>query len=256
MSTRPRTRPLSSSRRAHCLPLLHGRVGRHLGERPTAYADVDWTHQTPDRTAVGGADRRRPERPFGAGRRLIGTRCVNPRGTNRAAAASCHRGARLARGNGDVGRGGAASGAAVARWRSWSPVQYRPMVRLAYLLTGSTAVAEDLVQDEFVRLQRSWSTVREPAAYLRRSVVNVCNSHHRRVGVERSHFHELVTDTVADETPIVLDALPRAALPPTRRCRCCASTRTAPRPRSPRRSGVDQRRSVPSCTAASPCGGR
>jgi DNA-directed RNA polymerase specialized sigma24 family protein len=46
---------------------------------------------------------------------------------------------------------------------------------------------------------------------LRRSVVNACNSYHRRVGTERSHFHELVTDTVAPETPIVLDAL--AALP-------------------------------------------
>lgn len=90
-------------------------------------------------------------------------------------------------------------------------VQYAPMVRLAYLLTGSTAVAEDLVQDSFVRLQQHWTDAREPAAYLRRSVVNACNSHHRRVGTERSHFHELVTDTVAPETPVILDAL--AALP-------------------------------------------
>ena len=41
-------------------------------------------------------------------------------------------------------------------------VQYLPMVRLAYLLTGSTAVAEDLVQDSFVQLQRKWDSVREP----------------------------------------------------------------------------------------------
>ena len=90
-------------------------------------------------------------------------------------------------------------------------VQYLPMVRLAYLLTGSTAVAEDLVQDSFVQLQRNWDSVREPAAYLRRSVVNVCNSHHRRVGRERERFPGLVRDTVVPETTVMLDAL--AGLP-------------------------------------------
>ena len=90
-------------------------------------------------------------------------------------------------------------------------VQYLPMVRLAYLLTGSTAVAEDVVQDSFVQLQRKWSGVRDPAAYLRRSVVNGCGTHHRRVGRERARFPGLVTDTVLPETPVVLDAL--AALP-------------------------------------------
>ena len=36
---------------------------------------------------------------------------------------------------------------------------YEPMVRLAYLLTGSSAVAENLVQDSFVRLHQRWSRV-------------------------------------------------------------------------------------------------
>jgi len=90
-------------------------------------------------------------------------------------------------------------------------LEYARMVRLAYLLTGSTAVAEDLVQDSFVQLQRHWATAREPVAYLRTCVVNACKAHHRRVGRERARFADLVTSDVLPETPIVLDAL--ASLP-------------------------------------------
>jgi len=89
--------------------------------------------------------------------------------------------------------------------------QYQPMVRLAYLLTGSQATAEDLVQDSFVQVQRNWDHVREPVAYLRTTVVNAARAHHRRAGRERARFPDLVTATVAPETPIVLDAL--ASLP-------------------------------------------
>ena len=35
--------------------------------------------------------------------------------------------------------------------------RWDPMVRLAYLLTGSQAIAEELVQDAFVSVHRSWS---------------------------------------------------------------------------------------------------
>ena len=89
--------------------------------------------------------------------------------------------------------------------------QYQSMVRLAYLLTGNQSTAEDLVQDSFVQVQRGWDRVREPVAYLRTAVVNAARAHHRRVGRERARFPDLVTDTVAPETPIVLDAL--ASLP-------------------------------------------
>ena len=51
-------------------------------------------------------------------------------------------------------------------------LSYRPLVQQAYLLLGSRAEAEEVVQDAVVGLQRRWSTVREPGAYLRRSVVN------------------------------------------------------------------------------------
>jgi RNA polymerase sigma factor (sigma-70 family) len=58
------------------------------------------------------------------------------------------------------------------------------MVRLARLLTGSQVVAEDVVQDAFVRLHPVLDTVDRPGAYLRRTVVNLCRSHHRRQDVE------------------------------------------------------------------------
>jgi RNA polymerase sigma factor (sigma-70 family) len=53
------------------------------------------------------------------------------------------------------------------------------LVRLAALLVGSPEVAADLVQDCFVRLHPRWTTVTDHRAYLRRSVVNACHSHHR-----------------------------------------------------------------------------
>ena len=60
--------------------------------------------------------------------------------------------------------------------------------RLAYLLTGDRELAEDLVQDAFVRLTGRFVHVRDPGglhAYLRTTVVNLARSHHRRKAVER-----------------------------------------------------------------------
>ena len=53
---------------------------------------------------------------------------------------------------------------------TWSDV-YREerdgLVRLAYLITGSQAVAEDLVQDTFVRVMGRLDPGSSPGAYLR-----------------------------------------------------------------------------------------
>jgi DNA-directed RNA polymerase specialized sigma24 family protein len=38
------------------------------------------------------------------------------------------------------------------------------MVRLAYLLTGSRVIAEELVQDSFLRVQPRWGALEVPAA--------------------------------------------------------------------------------------------
>jgi RNA polymerase sigma-70 factor (sigma-E family) len=64
-------------------------------------------------------------------------------------------------------------------------------VRLAYLLTGDREVAEDLVQDAFVRLGGRLVHLRDADAfdaYLRTTVVNLSRSYFRRRRVERQYL--------------------------------------------------------------------
>lgn len=61
--------------------------------------------------------------------------------------------------------------------------------RLAYLILGDRHRAEDIVHDAFVRLAGRLQTVRDPDSfehYLRRTVVNLCNSYLRRLRLERT----------------------------------------------------------------------
>src|SRR6266700_3616319 len=63
-------------------------------------------------------------------------------------------------------------------------------VRLAFLLTGDRALAEDIVHDAFVRMHGRFQDLRNPDAfewYLRRTVVNLSRSHFRRVRRERAY---------------------------------------------------------------------
>lgn len=88
---------------------------------------------------------------------------------------------------------------------------FAEMVRLAYLLTGSQETAQDLVQDSFAKLHSAYGRVREPRAYLRRSVVNGCTSHHRRGFRQRrtaAALRPASNELDADELFDVLDALP------------------------------------------------
>jgi RNA polymerase sigma-70 factor (sigma-E family) len=64
-------------------------------------------------------------------------------------------------------------------------IHRRPMVRLARLLTSSPALAEEIVQEAFIKFARSAGKKDEPAAYLRVIVVNLCRSQQRRTLVER-----------------------------------------------------------------------
>jgi RNA polymerase sigma-70 factor (sigma-E family) len=63
--------------------------------------------------------------------------------------------------------------------------------RLAYLLTGDRALAEDLVHEAFVRLFGRFRDLRNPdafGAYLRTAVVNLARSHFRRRRRERTYL--------------------------------------------------------------------
>jgi RNA polymerase sigma-70 factor (sigma-E family) len=64
-------------------------------------------------------------------------------------------------------------------------------LRLAYLLTGDRQVAEDVVQDAFVRLAGRLVHLRDPGAfdaYLRTTIVNLSRSYFRRKRVERLYL--------------------------------------------------------------------
>ena len=78
------------------------------------------------------------------------------------------------------------------------------LVRLALVMVGDLATAEDIVQDCFERLHRRWHVIREPSralAYVRSSVLNGCRSAHRRSAVFRRYgprLAQLADATVPD----------------------------------------------------------
>src|SRR6476661_3079469 len=63
--------------------------------------------------------------------------------------------------------------------------------RLGYLLTGDRAIAEDLVQEAFVRIAGRLGHLRDPSAfqaYLRSTVINLSRMHHRKQKTERTYL--------------------------------------------------------------------
>jgi RNA polymerase sigma-70 factor (sigma-E family) len=90
--------------------------------------------------------------------------------------------------------------------------------RLAYVLTQDRELAQDVAQEAFARLIVRLPTLRNPdavEAYLRRSVVNLCRKHWRRVSRERSFLRlegpPMATRTTAQPDVVRQDAL-RVAL--------------------------------------------
>lgn len=76
-------------------------------------------------------------------------------------------------------------------------------IRLAFLLTGDRALAEDLVQEAFARLIGRLRHLRDPGAfgaYLRRTIVNLATSHLRHRRVERAYLQRLARIPDAVET--------------------------------------------------------
>ncbi len=57
--------------------------------------------------------------------------------------------------------------------------EYDRAVRLAWLLTGSQAGAEDVVQEAMTGVYRSFDRLESPGAYLRRAVINRARSRSR-----------------------------------------------------------------------------
>lgn len=75
---------------------------------------------------------------------------------------------------------------------------------LARLLTGDPYLAEDLAHDAFLRAAGRFGTLRDPAAfeaYLRRTLVNLCNARLRRLKVERTFLRREATAARASGEP-------------------------------------------------------
>jgi len=87
-------------------------------------------------------------------------------------------------------------------------LERRPMTRLAFLLTGSEAMAEEVVQDAFAQVYERWSRLDRPGGYLRTCVVNGA----RRAGKRRARELRVVSSaevSVDMEAREMLDALSR-----------------------------------------------
>ncbi len=91
------------------------------------------------------------------------------------------------------------------------------VVRTAYLVVGSYAVAEELAQEAFLRLHERFDEVTNPAGFLRTAVVRLAISWRRRAARERLHLATADEPGTTGEVAIdeTWDAL--AALSPERR---------------------------------------
>lgn len=110
---------------------------------------------------------------------------------------------------------GDALGTGLPRTESFEDVfarEYDGMVRLAYLMVGTSAGAEDVVQEAFARLLGRWDRVDNPGAYVRTAVVNGARDKLRgRLLRRRPHPTRSRGDYVTDELDYLGDAL--ATLP-------------------------------------------
>ncbi len=97
-------------------------------------------------------------------------------------------------------------------FREFVESRYTDLLRTAFLLTGSSHAAEDLVQDALLLVMRSWARVENPIAYARRTIMNLyLNSLRRRT---REVLTAMVPEKTAGEPDRVAD---RSALWPALR---------------------------------------
>lgn len=80
-------------------------------------------------------------------------------------------------------------------------------VRLAHLLVGDRARAEELAQDAFVRLAPKLAEADNPGGYLRTILVNLCRDDRRRDAMARRHPAEPSPDAAPPSLPATTTAV-------------------------------------------------
>ena len=78
--------------------------------------------------------------------------------------------------------------------------EQRPLLRYAFGLVGRREVAEELVQDAFLRLHQHWEEVRQPRAWLFRCVRNRAYNH------LRDHKREMLSSSDTSESQGAADS--------------------------------------------------
>ena len=80
--------------------------------------------------------------------------------------------------------------------------RFAPLSRFAYLLTGSSSVADELAQEACEQVFRRWDSITHPNAYARVAVINGARSWGRRRTVrgrtpgDAGRHHELDSDAI------------------------------------------------------------
>jgi RNA polymerase sigma factor (sigma-70 family) len=106
--------------------------------------------------------------------------------------------------------------AALPAFEEFYRAQWHAAIRLATCVSGSAAAGEDIAQEVFQRMYRSWGTADEPAAYLRVAIVNSCRSYHRKRRTETDRLPILArrdgdvagAPSVSGELDDIVTALP------------------------------------------------
>jgi RNA polymerase sigma factor (sigma-70 family) len=76
------------------------------------------------------------------------------------------------------------------------------LLKLAFVLTGSRQLAEEMVQDAFAKAFSRWSSIDNPGGYLRVAVLNSPRNEFRRRDRAR-RTEQLLAHLLVDETPSV-----------------------------------------------------
>lgn len=90
-------------------------------------------------------------------------------------------------------------GASDLTLRSLFESEESDLLGYAFYLTGRRAVAEEIVQEVFLQLYRKWTEVRNPRAWLRRSVRNKAFNH------VRDHQREVFRDVLGEDATLPAD---------------------------------------------------
>jgi RNA polymerase sigma-70 factor (sigma-E family) len=99
---------------------------------------------------------------------------------------------------------------------------HQRVVRLAFLLTQDTGIAEEIAQEAFVRVWQAWDRVQDGPAFLRTTAVNLAKSSLRRRALETRHRFKRGEDAVHVDPSTRIDAIRALERLPMRQRMCVA----------------------------------